>query len=1397
MLRILNHKSLFFLHGLTAFAALLTLTNCEYTTPESFNPNPGLEQPVPGNSTGPMTVGQMSDGGCSEEKNEGIQSGYGVMQDGILSIRKEFFGYNIDLGQRVVTRERRKWLCAWAVDVQSGRWTNYGGLSHTPHASRHCNMEFLISPDGSNLEAREVNVDHLDDTDRWPLIFTIPINMHYFYEKVVDSRGRETNQWGKVTERENWQLSPFMDLDLGSIRFRDLTRRPGFNGSRFWGSSSITSTHNVTAQRSCGKSFFGFTGTMVSNLVGSRVQTEMRFNFLEFEGTPGFKKTPYHLNNAKHMNILHILGERPNGVDQVKYAAHWDFTNPVELCLNGFPDDYRNYGQIGVDVINEMNNAMEKIGAVPRGRKAFVVSSNPTQHYFDLRCPSITYIDDMELSMRAPLGIGIVNADVTTGEILYGTTVIWGGLVHYLINRDSPTVASTMLSHALAEIGSENMGTTSDPYFTDLNQQFQFNGDLDGIVNLQQFAREEFARYRSTLPADIAARENNRLNTQQRLNQLVRPRRNADGTIARDEAGEILYEPATQERSQEILSQLENGIDPSAYETWADYLAASLGLNLDPSILTDRDSTVRHDLGLVTDQDDLLSQLWDQTRMGSSASYTDEEQTYQREASRENMSDLALSRIQNYHSHNGIFDHEDTVENYYYEWSHMTSEANMGDFERRVAARSVIKNVMLHELGHVVGLGHQFEGNRLPERGTVPDHIYTDLRDDALDGNTNYSSIMDYQSGRLEVNLPYEKVAVKQQDELVLMYLYNQKYTAYKPGYVPSDSEESYEGFALANVPANGIIPVTVPGTDLKTTYMPQCSDIDAWLANSPYCRRWDLGHNAPNIVKESVDAYTDNFLSRINSFSNATGTNPFWASYRLWRSTYSLMNYNRTFYDSMRYQMLNNRIYKEAFDLVIDNESAMLEFSTSCVQPTSASPEWQNAFSKLALAPAAKAPYASSLEDRQDAANYGSLLSTYETVLGEQEQSNSLNMTDEQFLAFEDALYEQGVAFTEVQKLCRATNKSLDITRTLLSLKGPDHRMMEHDEAISPTGLRGGNASYDYSKLWGTYSQLGLLPMKLAVLDLFTRSSSTMRYWWWNIGKPKYNDSIKGKYGYFALYPREFTDIVSTSIKNNMGFGDTGEGALYNSATMSIANLYMPFFLRRTFRRSGDQQHRSFYMTFIDEIRDQTRFDVGFAAVVLEAEDKTGQPQNLRFGFKPSMFNFANRSFIDLTSAYVLPKRQVIVEGNENQIILPLTKLRFLSQRQSYVMALNITYQNPSYDDQLQAYSVKNAISELTNNEIDKCIYGTNGLQSFFSGNEEFTGFVIEENVATDRRSQERFEQSVDEAYRTYVNLDGVDYSSYQTVCEPSVNGIGLISSTALALRGFFIPQIFDYVRR
>ncbi|MGE4133793.1 MAG: hypothetical protein AB7F86_19300, partial [Bdellovibrionales bacterium] len=336
----------------------------------------------------------------------------------------------------------KTFLCAWAPEMVRG---DFGEQSNALYVNEeaHCNIEFEIKQDV--LVGKKVQPSFPNDRDRWETVITIPIKKHFYLEKDKDQHGRETNKWIENDSRSHWSARPKMKLDLQEVDFPNLAVGWLVRGAKL--AKSTTSAYEIEWDNE--KGFLGFSVDLIVQTPIPRGwrsveirenQFKMRANFLRFEHDPTFKKTPFHQENSRFMNILHVMGRQVDGTEPELYAAHWDLREQHTIYLNGVPEQHIPTIQAAVE---KWNTTFQEIGAVPTGHKAFVTKVANLKHPFDLRYPSINWISDNRLSQYSPLGIGMAHSDVRNGKIYWGAVNLYGGMLETYINVYTPLSASS------------------------------------------------------------------------------------------------------------------------------------------------------------------------------------------------------------------------------------------------------------------------------------------------------------------------------------------------------------------------------------------------------------------------------------------------------------------------------------------------------------------------------------------------------------------------------------------------------------------------------------------------------------------------------------------------------------------------------------------------------------------------------------------------------------------------------------------------------------------------------------------------------------------------------------------------------------------------------------------
>jgi hypothetical protein len=304
------------------------------------------------------------------------------------------------------------------------------------------------------------------------------------------------------------------------------------------------------------------------------------------------------------------------------------------------------------------------------------------------------------------------------------------------------------------------------------------------------------------------------------------------------------------------------------------------------------------------------------------------------------------------------------------------------------------------------------------------------------------------------------------------------------------------------------------------------------------------------------------------------------------------------------------------------------------------------------------------------------------------------------------------------------------------------------------------------------------------------------------------------GPDGFFhlsTLYPRNYTQLVSSTVEHNILVGADASG---ESARIGRAALVLSFLLPYS-KYSNDQRFVS--DTFSRNVAAQTEFNYTFAFVELKKDTET-VPDVART-FSGSMTDmYSNRGSESLRNIFLYLDNVVIARPQGGSLIYPLTGVRWISPDAGYYYVLRVNYPLAGRNDPLRTRSVKTVLEETYKDIMAACIEGTpgevrarNGLIEFFNRNEPytsatqppklFTGFKFSRSMPSETAVDD-LEDSIKEQYERYYENkfeSGFRFTPApdRAACSEAVRGQGLLVSTAAALNGFFLPDIMKYIEK
>jgi len=783
------------------------------------------------------------------------------------TVDKSFF-FKTENGKQVP----KSFVCGWASLTEAGVWraTHLNSVNMTDH----CNLQFEINE--NFLVGRQISPSFLNEPHRWKQMVVIPIVSHFYFERAKDAYGRDTNEYIENSARSDWRARPKMKLDLSRMQVL-----------AGYGPGGMSATGVSDIEWDFEKGFLGFNANLVrpgsgdpmdSMAVAESVQTRVRFNFLAFEHNSKFEPTPYSDKNARFFNALHILGRNVEGVTPILYAARWDTTKVHDLYMYGFP---KKYEPIAEESVKLWNDAFEKIG---QGRP-FRVNKKPMKYPFDLRYPMMVWVEDKEISERSPLGIAMNQADVRNGEMLWGGVVMWGGAIESYAQSYQPSATASESAKAAAHnpliVKTLPLGTgsfspdSSLPLPPGLQKLDLAQGLSDLKQKIDSQRKEAAQRIRERLSQLSAENQKDNRNSAARTALIEQLRAIEDGTSSRS-ANEVANQAVS--LSQDLQIQVQRFFSRISVADLFGFLKPSKDA---------QESYFGTDIKAGTP---------DEFRRGLLQKYLNQQRR---------------NRF--------VADTERTFAHVAAGWAQaVKAKGSTADVNETI--RNIVKELILHELGHFVGLGHQFKENVMPEKGSVPAKYFDALEKKAKEDMSNYTSVMGYKHPSTEVHMHYDEISFGPQDLLTLRYLYNREFPIY------NGRDEDFTFVKLKEFAPSGEIPRMIdskPG--YRTAFFPACNDFDASLALDPYCNRFDRGYDAETIVRSYIENLNANLISMIYAFSDSRGGNTEWREMSLAFKAYDTLGRVRLFYDYMRQK------YQDEIAMIARRPADLYEFSRAC----------------------------------------------------------------------------------------------------------------------------------------------------------------------------------------------------------------------------------------------------------------------------------------------------------------------------------------------------------------------------------------------------------------------------------------------------------------------------------
>lgn len=1103
--------------------------------------------------------------------------------------------------------------------------------------------------------------------------------------------------------------------------------------------TSIQSVSDVEQTTHNGKTFIGFTISASSPKWGRHNQAQFRVNFLEIDpgSTKDFTPRLYHEDNSNHFGAIWGMGKQIEGLNPVKFVARWDFS-PKNLPYEFCLNGFEGQDlarQVAVDSLEEWNRILVDAEIVPAGTKAFTVSKRTYPHGFDLRCPSINYVADRRISENSPLGIAMAQADVSTGKILWGAMAVYGGALEAYIEHYRGSSRIAGLSKLAT--WSAKMGQS-----------------LLGAnpLQLMNSAQPEVFGSRSPRPTPQMQQEMRQFIGHAQANSINKFMLNL-----RDEGVNVSGIQELLAKGQ--LSSLREALRPDRPEAEKSALAKSLAVK--PEEL----KKISTDLARLLDG---LQNAQSATQNELDARITDSLGQLQRigqEAARSSSVNLdAAGRAK-------LFLGTNVARN-----DSLVSEAIFGDNWQQLSNEQKQGN-LLSKMQNAYKRNYQ--SNIQDMDFTIGDFVAPlsnlppDLQDKSIDDilRVTLKKTILHEFGHVfGLAHNFKENIMPKPGSIPAKYIkeleeardrpYNQNYTTIM-GYPHSFQMlvRSYDAVKLGKM--DELV--------LRYIYNNQYPVYNGKDADFSY-RQVPGDGRIPERTADLGDNYKVAYFPSCTDYMEIFGLDPYC---NRWDRGYDAKTI--------------------AEGLISDYENNWVKKFTNLVD-TGSDPNWATysqwsrsiyTFSKLRkFYDHMRYNYRKEIQTiaNQNKDN----LYSFSKCNGEQ-QSN-------QFIR--DVFTKADPEFAE---LCEVNRTVVDKLAAYLRDPGPDFTTYDNNNAAIPVGEVGNDSYQSWSRMDGTWKELGVLPMKYSSILTLT---SPVPYWSygpylipvWKYARPGENT----KYTYASLYPYEFTRGISEGVKANLKFNAI-DGT---NPQMGRIALFMGSFLGDTFSYwDSTNDYHVFDKNYMNTIRNQSRFifdpEYPFVPVIIEAvrsKDTNEDPDRVK-SFLAQVYVWGEKP-VSLGDAYMLPEGKVFFRYSPQMFVHPISDVFFINDDIAVVWGIRVQYSVDRYSN-LGVHGLKQQLYTQYQRVIDSCIEEAKLREFFKKGNKDFKGFKIIPGIAGNENRYQTFVDSVQAEFDKYWAHPqyGNNDLSKRDVCSKALDDVGLIVTQALVTQGYWMPSITEYL--